>query len=169
MHPIALAAWAYRIDHHAITVLALYTRTHSSPPVGARLRLKELLMPDLDLIKQAEQGARDRRGRFVRGRSGNPASRPRGCRDHVNRAARRRRAARRIPASTAGSASSAARPMQNKAWWLLGSRTRSAPGRKYATSPWSVGSRRTAVAGQPAFFSIATADGAAGVRGMWWL
>ena len=43
-------------------------------------------MPDLDLIKQEEQGVRDRRGRFAR--SGNPAGRPRGCRDHVNRAAR---------------------------------------------------------------------------------
>jgi acyl dehydratase len=30
-------------------------------------------MPDLDQIKQGEQGARDRRGRFARGRSGNPA------------------------------------------------------------------------------------------------
>jgi hypothetical protein len=50
--------------------------------------LKELAMPDLDLIKQEEQGARDRRGRFARGRSGNSAGRPRGCRDHVNRAAR---------------------------------------------------------------------------------
>ena len=37
-------------------------------------------MPDLDLIKQVEQGVRDRRGRFARGRSGNPAGRPRGCR-----------------------------------------------------------------------------------------
>ena len=45
-------------------------------------------MPDLDQIKQGEQGARDGRGRFARGRSGNPAGRPRGCRDHVNRAAR---------------------------------------------------------------------------------
>src|SRR5438105_4351477 len=45
-------------------------------------------MPDLDQIKQGEQGARDRRGRFSKGRSGNPAGRPRGCRDHVNRAAR---------------------------------------------------------------------------------
>jgi hypothetical protein len=45
-------------------------------------------MPDLDQIKQGEQGVRDRRGRFARGRSGNPAGRPRGCRDHVNRAAR---------------------------------------------------------------------------------
>ena len=45
-------------------------------------------MPDLDLIKQEEQEVRDRRGRFTRGRSGNPAGRPRGCRDHVNRAAR---------------------------------------------------------------------------------
>ena len=45
-------------------------------------------MPDLDQIKQGEQGARDRRGRFSEGGSGNPAARPRGCRDHVNRAAR---------------------------------------------------------------------------------
>src|SRR5207247_10941318 len=45
-------------------------------------------MPDLDQIKQEEQGVRDRRGRFARGRSGNPAGRPRGCCDHVNRAAR---------------------------------------------------------------------------------
>ena len=30
-------------------------------------------MPDLDQIKQGEQGARDRRGRFARGPSGNPA------------------------------------------------------------------------------------------------
>jgi hypothetical protein len=45
-------------------------------------------MPDLDQIKQGEQGVRDRRGRFARGRSGNPAGRPRGCRDHINRAAR---------------------------------------------------------------------------------
>jgi hypothetical protein len=45
-------------------------------------------MPDLDQIKQGEEGVRDRRGRFARGRSGNPAGRPRGCRDHVNRAAR---------------------------------------------------------------------------------
>jgi hypothetical protein len=39
-------------------------------------------MPDLDLIKQEEQGgARDRRGRYSKGWSGNPAGRPRGCRD----------------------------------------------------------------------------------------
>ena len=30
-------------------------------------------MPDLDQIKQGEQGARDRRGRFAKGPSGNPA------------------------------------------------------------------------------------------------
>jgi hypothetical protein len=30
----------------------------------------ELAMPDLDLIKQVEQGVRDRRGQFARGRSG---------------------------------------------------------------------------------------------------
>src|SRR6266853_395500 len=45
-------------------------------------------MPDLDQIKRGNRGVRDRRGRFARGRSGNPAGRPRGCRDHVNRAAR---------------------------------------------------------------------------------
>jgi N-acyl-D-aspartate/D-glutamate deacylase len=38
-------------------------------------------MPDLDLIKQEEQGVRDRPGRFARGRSGNPAGRPRGFHD----------------------------------------------------------------------------------------
>jgi hypothetical protein len=60
--------------------------------VGTRkpvqLRLKGLLMPDLDQIKQGKQEVRQRRGRFAKGRSGNPAGRPRGCRDHVNRAAR---------------------------------------------------------------------------------
>ena len=45
-------------------------------------------MPDLDLIKQGEQGVLDRRWRFARGRSGDPAGRPRDGRDHVNRAAR---------------------------------------------------------------------------------
>jgi hypothetical protein len=44
-------------------------------------------MPDLDQIKQAEQEARDGRGRLAKGRSGNPAGRPRDCRDHVNHAA----------------------------------------------------------------------------------
>jgi hypothetical protein len=34
-------------------------------------------MPDLDQIKQGEQGLRDRNGRFARGRSGNPAGQPR--------------------------------------------------------------------------------------------
>jgi hypothetical protein len=42
-------------------------------------------MPDLDQIKQAEQVVRDLRGRFARGLSGNPAGRPRGYHDHVNR------------------------------------------------------------------------------------
>jgi hypothetical protein len=48
-------------------------------------------MPDLDLIKQGEQGVRDGCGRVAGGGSGNPTGRPRGCRDHVNRAADRRR------------------------------------------------------------------------------
>ena len=38
--------------------------------------MKELRMPDLNQIKQAEQGTRDRRGRFEKGEWGNPA-RPR--------------------------------------------------------------------------------------------
>jgi hypothetical protein len=33
-------------------------------------------MPDLDQIKQGEQGARDRRGRFANGQSGDAAGRP---------------------------------------------------------------------------------------------
>jgi hypothetical protein len=37
----------------------------------------ELAAPDLDLIKQGEQGVPDRRERFATGRSGNPAGRPR--------------------------------------------------------------------------------------------
>jgi hypothetical protein len=53
-----------------------------------QLRLKELAMPDLDQIKQVELEARDRRRRFAKGRSGNSTGRPRGCRDHVRRAAR---------------------------------------------------------------------------------
>src|SRR6266849_5894370 len=43
----------------------------------------ELARPDLDLIKQGEQGVRDRRGWFARGRSGNPAGRPRGGGRHL--------------------------------------------------------------------------------------
>ena len=35
----------------------------------------EFAMPDLDLIKQGEQGTRDRRARFVKGRSDNPLTR----------------------------------------------------------------------------------------------
>jgi hypothetical protein len=45
-------------------------------------------MPDLDLIKQEEQGTRDEHGRFRPGRSGNPSGRPPGCHDHASRAAR---------------------------------------------------------------------------------
>jgi hypothetical protein len=37
--------------------------------------LKELAVSDLDQIQQARQGARDRRGRFARGPSGNPEGR----------------------------------------------------------------------------------------------
>jgi Family of unknown function (DUF5681) len=44
-------------------------------------------MADLRVVKSGKKGGRDQRGRFVRGQSGNPAGRPRGCLDHVNRAA----------------------------------------------------------------------------------
>jgi hypothetical protein len=55
--------------------------TDIGTPSGCRLSLEELAMPDLDQIKQGEQGVRDRRGRFARGRSANPAGRRVGCRD----------------------------------------------------------------------------------------
>ena len=44
-------------------------------------------MPDLDQIKQGEQGARDRRGRFAKRQSGNPTGRPRGSTNRATRAA----------------------------------------------------------------------------------
>lgn len=43
--------------------------------------MKEWSIPDLDQIKQGKQEVRHRRGRFAKGRSGNPAGRPRGCRE----------------------------------------------------------------------------------------
>jgi hypothetical protein len=53
-----------------------------------QLRLKELPMPDLDQIKQGEQECGIGAGGSPRAGLANPAGRPRGCRDHVNRAAR---------------------------------------------------------------------------------
>jgi hypothetical protein len=53
-----------------------HTYTDIGTPSGAGLSLEELALPDLDQIKQVEQGVRDRRGQFARGRSGNPAGRP---------------------------------------------------------------------------------------------
>jgi hypothetical protein len=47
----------------------------ATPPGEAATIASGLAMPDLDLIKQVEQGVRDWRGRFARGRSGNPAGR----------------------------------------------------------------------------------------------
>jgi hypothetical protein len=44
-------------------------------------------MPDLDQIKQGEQGARDRCGRFAKGRLGNPAARRTGSRNKATLAA----------------------------------------------------------------------------------
>ncbi len=57
-------------------------------------------MPDLDQIKQGEQGARDRRGGFPKGRSGNPAGRPRGGRDHIKSAGTREGAGMRFAADS---------------------------------------------------------------------
>ena len=67
--------WLSGVWHHAITTIAFYTRGHSTRQRVRDCDLKELAMPDLDQIKQEEQGARDQRGRFARGRSGNPAGR----------------------------------------------------------------------------------------------
>ena len=39
----------------------------SAPVSRSELLFKELVMPDLDQIKQAEQGTRDRYGRFAKG------------------------------------------------------------------------------------------------------
>jgi asparaginyl-tRNA synthetase len=57
------------IDDHAIVIIALYVDGSGR----VRNHRIESATPDLDLIKQAEQGARDRRGRFAKSRSGNPA------------------------------------------------------------------------------------------------
>jgi hypothetical protein len=57
------------IDDHAIVIIALYVDGSER----VRNHRIESATPDLDLIKQAEQGARDRRGRFAKSRSGNPA------------------------------------------------------------------------------------------------
>src|SRR6266851_3690315 len=69
-------------DNRWVRTIAAAARAVTSALVGGMISLAEaatiaaeLAMPDLDLIKQAEQ---DRRGRFARGRSGNPAGRPRG-------------------------------------------------------------------------------------------
>jgi hypothetical protein len=50
--------------------------------------LEELAMPDLDLMKQVEQGYGTGVGGSRGGRSGKPAGHQPGCRDHANRAAR---------------------------------------------------------------------------------
>ena len=59
-------------DNHIIAIVTFYAGKHRRSCAGAKLPLEELAMPDLDQIKQGEQGARDRRARLARGRSGNP-------------------------------------------------------------------------------------------------
>src|SRR5437588_3654498 len=62
--PVALpglVVWATRFDQiydHAIATFLLYPPGPWHSSAGARLRLKELPRPDLDLIKQGEQGER---------------------------------------------------------------------------------------------------------------
>jgi hypothetical protein len=48
-------------DNRKIAILVLYLYEHQTPGTGAGLSLWELAVPDLDLIKQEEQGVRDRR------------------------------------------------------------------------------------------------------------
>jgi hypothetical protein len=49
--------------------------------------VKELRIPDLNLIKQAEQGCRDANGRFRKGGSGDPNGRSTGARNKATEAA----------------------------------------------------------------------------------
>src|SRR5438270_3033565 len=62
--PVALpgsVVWVTRFDQiydHAIAIFLLYPPGPWHSSAGARLRLKELAMPDLDLIEQGEQGER---------------------------------------------------------------------------------------------------------------
>ena len=60
-----------RLDNHAIAIVALYCRGAERFSAGAKLS-KELAMPHLDLIKQAEQAG----GRT--GAVGSPRAAPRG-------------------------------------------------------------------------------------------
>ncbi len=60
---------------------------HRVPLSGRENYRMELEMPDLDLIKQAEQGGADRRAWFAEVRAGNPDGGQRTRRDQVNRAA----------------------------------------------------------------------------------
>jgi hypothetical protein len=53
MRRIAPAVWG--VWHHAITTIAFYTRGRSTRQRVRDCDLKELLMPDLDQIKQGEQ------------------------------------------------------------------------------------------------------------------
>jgi hypothetical protein len=76
-----------RIGNCIIATIALYV-TGIGAPFPGRFVFEGELMPDLDLINEAEQGVWDERGRFVRGCSGNPAGRPKGCHDHASRGAR---------------------------------------------------------------------------------
>jgi hypothetical protein len=77
---------AYGIGRHAITAIALYAWGPFKPVRGADCDLKEFTMPDLDQ-KTGGTGCAGP-ARAVRPGSAGQSRGPRGCRDHVNRAAR---------------------------------------------------------------------------------
>jgi hypothetical protein len=52
-------------------------------PMAAPVTQRDGVMPDLDLIKQEEQGAWDRRGRVAKGRSSDPAGKLRSSKNRT--------------------------------------------------------------------------------------
>ncbi len=70
-------------SNRRVATVASCHRGHRALGAGA-LVFRGVQVPEVGPIKSAKKGTRDRRGRFLRGQSGNPAGRPPGCRDHVN-------------------------------------------------------------------------------------